>query len=423
MRTSFLSISILSSFLRLSSGLILTKVIALAYGPDGMFFYGQMQSTINILLAIAQLGIGYGFIANQKNLLSASGFDYNKCFNQLLPIYSIGFTLLLASIFLPSSDFIANYLDLSLSYVLPLRYVICFGILSLVLFSTIQNILISCSRVGLSHLMSIAQYLTSIILCWFLFSSRINPPTFVLVLLPVISTIIILLFLFFIGYNNLLSILRKFKFKLLPFSTYKSFVKFSIFSVFCVLTAQGTTIASRLYILSQLSLEQSGIWQSLISIGSTINLVFISYMSSYFFSSLSYNYNSNRRRIIQASIIILFSFSLIFPLFHVFHKRIFDLLFSADFTLPSSLILIYIAAEFFRCLSMPFSFYYINSKNLKYLISSEIISLVVFIGSLSSLSRIIDQPLLVASISYFLSCLFSFFMLFYAFNFSERYLD
>lgn len=361
------SFTALSTFIKLITGFITVKVVAVIIGPSGIALLGQLRNFITISNTIATGGINIGvtkYIAEKK--------EYPKIVKYYIGT-SIKITLLLSSIVGLIIIFLNKYLayqilkNSAFSYIFIILgcTIILYALNSLFLsilngfkeFKKFITVNIITSITGL-------VFSVSLVYLWELKGALISAVTYQSVI--VFATFILLLKSSWFSKEFLLGKLK--------LSCLRNLSKYSLMAFVSILTVPLSQLIVRTYVISQLSIDEAGLWESVVRISNMYLMVITSSLSVYYLPTISEISNNKVYPEIIKSLktILPIVISLGAGVF-LFRGLIIKILFSSEFIEMKKLFLFQILGDIFKITGWLFSYALVAKTVTKYFIYTEII--------------------------------------------------
>ncbi|MBI1674391.1 O-antigen translocase [Shewanella sp. DW31] len=281
-KTSLLSLIVTS--IKLLSNLIVNKAIAILIGPVGLVYIGNLQNALLLITTLAQGGINIGVTKYTAEF--SCGAEQQRI-NLLSTSFKITFflTILISLCLLFFSS------ELSILVFMKVEYSYIFVTLSIFLIlSSLNQLFISVinglKEVKLFMLISAAQsFYTLLSTLFFLYLWGIEGVLINLVTSQ--SVIFIFVAIYFVKYNSInFSFEQIFRYNFDKIIASKLF-KFSLMTLVTAILAPSSLFIIRNYLSTNLTLNDAGIWQGLISISNMYLLVVTTALTSYYLPKLS----------------------------------------------------------------------------------------------------------------------------------------
>ena len=330
-KTSILSA--ISTIIKIASGLVINKIIAVYIGPAGIAIIGQFQNFLGIITTIGNGAINSGVT---KYVAEYNGIDKEKRNN----IISVAFIItiicssIIGAILFFGSSFFSNWILKTEEYKTIfnlLGILLIFISLNTVLLSVINgmkrikmfitiNILSSILSLGITSLLTIKYELLGALIAIIFVQAVV-----LLITLPI----------------AIAQIEIPFPFKKINKIFYQKLFGFSLMAVVSVISVSVTQIMIRNHLIDSFSIEEAGYWQSVWMISSTYLLVLTTAFSTYYLPKLSelQDLVELRKEILSGYKIILPFVFITALLIYLFRDVIIYVLFTPDFIEMRSLFL------------------------------------------------------------------------------------
>ena len=393
----------LNTVVKVLSGIVLNKIIAVYLGPAGLAMLGQFQNFAGILTGIGNASIQTGVV---KKIAQNSEKKYR---NKILVNASILVLVLSAVssiIVFGFSDYFAQVIlfDVGFSTTIKIFSLSILFYAANVYFLSVLNGLREIRQLTfISILLSLIPILTiPLIITYFQISG-------------VIYALILTQFLVFLLSYGLLLKKHSYNFFKVKFSKFdmgitRILVKFGLVSFLSGALLSLSLLIVRTYIVESNSLEAAGIWEAAYKISIYFNLLFLMPISIHYLPKFSAMDNFKKIDKEIKSIIKTLIIPLLFIVFftYLIADSIVIFLFSADFLLVNEILVVVMIAEVFRIFGGIYVTSLLANQLFKQSIFPEFGFAVIFIGhvifqSLSQLN-LLDVALsyLLATIIYFL---------------------
>lgn len=398
-----MSINSLSVVIRLISGFILSKMIAIFIGPQGIALVGNLRSFLTSIQSIASFGIQKGVIKYVS--------EYKNEPNELEKIISTTFFLGVLSaisvsvILIFFANFFSIYIFNSIEYVLLIR-VLGIGLCMQVLNFLYLGIINGYSKYKLFTILNIVTSILGLGISVFsIWKYEVLGLLYAIIIIPSISLIVS----FFIAFKqfNLFSLINKSSFDK---SYFKKFSEYSIMALLTAVIIPPTLIAIRNHVVKVDGLMNMGYWESMNRV-SNYYLVFItSLLTLYLYPKLSKaNTKKELRNVLMSFYKTIMPIVLIgLFLLYFFREEVINVLFSKTFMPMEILFSWQLLGDLFRILSAVLAFQFMAKKMTKDYVITEVLSALIWY--FSSIYFINVFGYLGASIGY-LVCYFSYFIL------------
>ena len=392
----------LNTVVKVLSGIVLNKIIAVYLGPAGLAMLGQFQNFAGILTGIGNASIQTGVV---KKIAENSEKKYR---NKILVNASILVLVLSAVssiIVFGFSDYFAQVIlfDVGFSTTIKIFSLSILFYAANVYFLSVLNGLREIRQLTfISILLSLIPILTiPLIITYFQISG-------------VIYALILTQFLvFLLSYGVILKKhsynFFKVKFSKFDMGVIKILLKFGLVSFLSGLFLSLSLLVIRSYIIESNSLESAGIWEAAYKISIYFNLLFLMPLSIHYMPKFSAMESVVKIDKEIKSVIKVLIFPLLFLIFFTywFGVDIVLLLFSVDFLLVHEILTIVMIAEVFKIFGGVYMTLFMAKQLFLQAILTDIVFTIAFVGyvvfqSYSNLNLLnVAQSYLLASSLYF----------------------
>lgn len=408
-------LSLIATFFKMLSGLVINKAISIYIGPSGLALMGQFQNFIQIVLSMAQGGINNGIVKytaehsyNDDELgnLFSTGLKISFLTSIIIALFLILFSYQFSIFVLDSDNYFYLFITLGCTIIL----------------FVINNLLLSILN-GLKEIktfikINIIQSIYSLIFTSiFIISFGI---TGALLALATNQSVIFFISLYFIKKNNLLKI-NLFQ-KKFDKRTALNLLKFSEMAIVALIATPLSQFIIRKYITINVGLTEAGIWQGMSYISTTYLFIITTALGIYYLPRLSelMDISSLKKEIIKGYMIIIPMVIFIGCLIFGLKDIIIQLLFSKDFFPMRDFFIYQILGDIIKIMGWLLSYIMLAKAMTKYFIISE----VIFFVSYTSLSILfINQSGTIGAIyAYITSYILYFFFVFFIINKKLRFI-
>lgn len=386
--------------IKILSGIIMNKVIAVYLGPSGLALLGQFQNFASITSSISNGSIQTGLLTQtakynneQQKSVWANGLIISFVFTLLTSLFIFIFVSWLSQQVFFTSGYINLLYIFACSlifYTLNLFIISIVNGLGNIKLYTIINILISLFTLILVSLLTIL----------FKFEGAILGIVLTQSLVFLISYLIVYKY-----YKNSFFLIN---ISMLDKSIIKILLSYGLTSFSSGLIVSVTYMAIRAIIVNQTSLEDAGLWEAAIKMGLYFNMLFALPLSIYYLPKFS-ALNTKEEIFLLLKQAMLFITPIMFVcifLFFIFKDFFISTLFSNSFLLISSFMVIVLFAEIFRVATTLFSNLLLAKKKFYQIIFYEFLMGIVFV--LYAYLFYKDYGLFGLSIGYCIICLIMF---------------
>jgi len=373
-KTSMLSA--VATLIKILSGFVITKVIAIYIGPSGLAIIGQLQNFIMLVKTVAG-----DFL---KTAITKYTAEYENDENKKYDLWSSSFKLAFVLNFVVLVGLIYFSNDLSYSLFHTLEYAFVFKILAISLPFFVSNTILLAILNGQKQ---IKQYI-------FLNIVLSIVSLFIVVVLSVlyevegalVAYVVSQAIVFFIT----LIYLRKetwLKLKLFLFSVRKENIKkllgFAIITLSAVLASNTSMIYIRNYISDTYSMSDAGYWQGVWLLSQVALSLITTSLATYFLPTLSVLTNKKAlNKELTNAIYIIIPIAIVISLSMYFLREyIIIVLYSDQFMPMSQLFLWQMVGNVIKVLGWLFGYVLVAKAMVKYTVTTEILFAVIFIVS------------------------------------------
>ncbi|MEK4083018.1 O-antigen translocase [Psychrobacillus sp. FSL K6-1415] len=363
----------LSTVIKLLSGLIVNKVVAVYIGPAGIALIGQFQNFLSIITTFGNGAISSGvtkYVAEFHETDIKRRNDFISASFIITFIFSVicGVLLFLGSSFL--SEWILKTVEFSKVFKLLgiTLILISFNIILLSIINGIKKIKLFIAINICSSILSlfVTSFLTIFTgLFGALLSMIIVQSIVIVITLPLVKKKLDLQF------NMNIHIEKE---------IFKKLLAFSLMAIVSVLSVSISQIAIRNHLIKEFSLEEAGRWQSVWMISTMYLMVMTTAFSTYYLPKLSELQESSEiRKEIFSGYKIILPFTLITALMIYFLRDfIITILFTPEFIEMRSLFAFQLIGDFLKMTSWSLAFLMIAKAMTKTYIITEIICSISF---------------------------------------------
>lgn len=361
------SLTGLSTFVKMFSGLIKTKIVAVLIGPEGVALIGQMTDIVRMTSLLANGGITTGvtkYIAEYKNseseirLIISNGLKISLLFSTLTGIILIIFSSYFSQEFFNSNNYQSIFIVFGFS-------VILFA-LNRFLLAIINGYKEFKKYITLNIVSNIFVLIYSLTLIYFF-------GVYGALLSLVTSQSIILIITFFFLLKSTWFKKKTFYGKI-DWRILKKLSGFSILTLATFFIGPITNITVRSFIMDGISIESAGHWEGVNRVSGLVLSVITQALTIYLIPRYSELKSKLliRKEIINVYKLIIPTLIIAFTILFFLRDLIIQLLFSPDFTPMRDLFLFQFIGDFIKILSWIISIQLISKAMIKTLIPTEI---------------------------------------------------
>lgn len=362
------------TLIRISSGFVANKVIAIYTGPNGIALVGAFSNLISIVLTFANGAINTGVIKYTAEY-EGSNEKLKSLFSTSFKItlYSSGFVGIVLLLF---GVYFSNLIFTSPLYSNPIKI---FGI-TVILYS-LNSLLISIlngkkqikTYTTVNTLGSIIGLIFTLIMVSFY---KIEGAMYALVLS---QSLVFFVSLFFVSKMEWFS-LDYFKQKI-DIEIFKKLSHYSLMAIVTALTVPVSQIILRNMLISTHGIQSAGLWQGMMRISDGYLMILTTALATYYLPKLSSLHTDK-----ELKLEILNGYKLILPivflsslLIYLLRFFIIELLYTPDFALMSDFFLYQLIGDFFKMASWILAYLMLAKSMTKLFIITEIGSTLLYV--------------------------------------------
>ena len=367
------SLNSLSVILKIFSGLITSKLLAIFVGPSGMAIVGNLRNFVSSLEGVSTLGFQNGIVKYVTD---------NKSDKQELNriIATVFVTLLiLATILSTIIFFFSNYLNLQI-FGLQSQYVFVIKALAIALpwygisifFLSVINGLGRFKNVIIINILgNILGLITSIFLIYYLKTTG--------ALLSVVVSPALLFFASFYYLNTEIQIFKRLNFHDFDVEILKKLSAFSLMALFSAVFGPLVYLAIRKNIILNLGLVTAGYWESMTRISSYYLLFVTTIISIYYLPKLIESKNNEETKNVFHSFYKFILPIFVFGLIVIYFMRFFiiKILLTKEFLPVTDLFFWQIIGDIIKVATLILGYQFFAKKLIAAFIISEVLSLTV----------------------------------------------
>ncbi|MPL78161.1 Lipid III flippase [bioreactor metagenome] len=360
--------------IKILSGIIMNKVIAVYLGPVGLAMIGQFQNFVAIVSSISNASIQTGILTqtakfnneHTQKIVWVNGLIINCFFALLTSIFIFIFANWLSKQIFFSINYINLIYILSFSlifYGLNLYILAIINGLGNIKLYTIINMLISI----------LTLILVSVLTIFFKFEGAI--------LGIILTQSIVFIISYMMIYRHYKNSFFIFRLSLFDKSIFKTLLSYGLTSFLSGIIVAISSIVVRIIIVNNSSLENAGLWEAAIKIGFYFNMIFTLPISIFYLPKFS-TLNMKKEFFIlfkQAIVFILPIMFLFVIIFFIFKDFLINLLFSNKFLAITDFMIIILFAEILRVSISLFSNLLLSKKAFKEIIILEFLTTFLFV--------------------------------------------
>lgn len=363
------------TLIRISSGFVANKVIAIYTGPGGVAIVGAFSNLISIVLTFANGAINTGVVKYTA--------EYEGNNDKLKLLFSTSFKISLycssfvGIVLLFFGVFFSNLIFNSPLYSNPIK-ILGFTIILYSLNSLLISILNGNKQI---KTYTIVNTLGSILSLFFtlimVFLYKIEGAMYALVLSQSIVFFVSLLFITKMEWFSLDYFKQKIDIEIL-----KKLSHYSLMAIVTALTVPVSQIILRNMLISTHGIQSAGLWQGMMRISDGYLMILTTALATYYLPKLSSLHTDKELRME-----LLYVYKLILPivflsslLIYILRFFIIELLYTPDFSLMSDLFLYQLVGDFFKMASWILGYLIVAKSMTKIYILTEIGSSLLYVG-------------------------------------------
>jgi O-antigen/teichoic acid export membrane protein len=371
-KTSFFAAII--TFIRISSGFIAVKAVAMFTGPAGVAIVGQFTNFMTIILTVSNGAINTGVVKYTAEY-GSSEFKLKKLFSTALKV-SVSCSLFIGILLLAFSTYVSSILLRSPVYA---NAITVLGIT--IIFYSVNTLLISILNgkeeirkyTIVNSIGSIIGLIFTVILVYFF---KIQGALYSLVLS---QSVVFFVTLFFVMKSKWFSwsyFKRPFELDLA-----KKLGSFSIMTLVSVFTAPIVQMVLRNMVINKLGIDSAGYWQGVMRISDGYLLLITTALSTYYLPKLSSLKTDNELRNE-----IFYGYKMILPvvlcgcvLIFLLRFFIIKVLYTNDFIIMEKLFFFQLVGDFFKIAAWIIAYLMLAKAMTRLFIITEIIFSIIYL--------------------------------------------
>lgn len=365
--------------IRIISGLLTSKAIAIYVGPEGMALIGNLRNFLTSIQSFTTLGFNNGivkYVAEFKDQTAKLSQTVSTVIISLLIATVIISTVCYFNaqainnhVFNDASDYV--YLIKILAITLPFHAVSVFLI----------SILNGLSEHKLYIKVNIAAQIGGLLLTLFLiWQNHIDGALLAIIIVP-----IVLFGILFVGYFEFHRFFKTVQWQKMDIGVLKNMSSYSVMALFSAVALPLVTLAIRNYIMDSIGQKEAGFWEAMLRI-SAYYLMFVStLLTLYLLPKLSETKTDKgfRNEIFKfyKHIIPLFALGLI--VIYFIKEWIIRIIFTDDFQPVTTLFFWQLMGDFVKVLTLVISYQFLAKKMLwPYLITEALSVIILYVSSI-----------------------------------------
>lgn len=366
-----LSLNSFSVFVKIISGLITSKLLAVFVGPSGMGLVGNFRVFFSALEGISTLGF-------QNGVVKYTAENENDSFYLKKMAFTVSFTLMLVSIIIGVTLFcFATYWN-AVVFGSSVQYEFVFKVVALSLPWYALSLIWVAVANGLGYYkrvlgVAIAGNSASILLAIYLiYQFKTTGAVLLVALVPAVWFLVTILLMPKVVQFGALFSMRYFDFKIL-----KSLSSYSIMALFAAVASPFVYLIIRKEIVFSLGLEQAGYWETMVRIASYYMLFVTSIVSIYYFPKLAQAKSTTDSKLIFRNFYqsILPIFILMVIVIFLCRDFIIQFLFTPSFKPVADLFFLQLLGDIFKVAALILGYQFFAKKHTVAFLVSEFLSL------------------------------------------------
>ncbi|WP_405207842.1 O-antigen translocase [Aquimarina sp. LLG6339-5] len=404
------SFNAIGVFVKMITGFISLKVVAIFLGPEGLALIGNLRNVLTSIQSIGTLGLYNGIVkyiaefkGDKKEIRSVLSTSYLLC---LVVIIFLSTWLYLFPVFwnnlIFGNNYQYNFVFKAIAIALPFYSVntLCLAIIN------------GYSKYKMYILLNIASSILGLLITVFLvWEYKLEGAFWAIIINPAVSlcfTIVIIL--------NKKDVLKFLPSNNISFKYVKRLSSFAVMTLVSVTVLPAILIRIRNFIIANEGLEEAGYWEAIQSISSQYMLFITTLLTIYLLPRLSEINSSKsfRLEVFNFYKTILPIFVIGFLIIYFLRNIIIGTLFSNDFTAMEALFIWQLFGDLFKIASLVIAYQFLAKRMFWYYIITEIISFTFLY--FVSIYLIKQFGFIGASMAYFFNYVFYFLLLILVFR-------
>ena len=366
------SLNSISVLLRICTGLVTSKILAVFVGPSGMALVGNLKNFMTSLEAVATLGFQNGIIKS-----TAENQENQEKFKNFVATIFISLTIVSLVLSLVLFCF-ANYFNAYIfgnqtqfkAIITLLAVTLPWYVASVVFLSILNGMQEFKQVIRVSIIGNGISFVCTMLLVW---QFKVFGALMVSVLAPTL-----LFFVTFYYLDKKISFLRLVKLKAFDFKVLKELSAYSLMAFFSSVIGPIVYIAIRNNVIQNLGLDQAGYWETMVRL-STYYMMFINtILTVYFLPRLTVAKDNEATKKIfwsfYKTIIPVFTLGLVG--FYLLRFLIINLLLTKAFLPISDLFFWQLISDFLKAVSLILGIQLLAQKNTIFFILFEVLSFI-----------------------------------------------
>ncbi len=407
LKTSFLSG--ISTLIKILSGFIVNKLVAVYIGPSGLAMIGQFQNLIQIILTFANGAIDKGVV---KYIA-----EYQEQPDQRRKVISNSFLISVVCAFVMSAILFIFNKEFSIYFLKDIQYSSVFVIFAFTIILFALNSLFLAILNGYKEIKKfiIVNIVSSIVTLIFVSLLVVYLKLYGALLALATSQAVVFFFTIFFVVKSSWFDIKNFFAKVDKVIMLK-LGKYSLMALTTALTIPLAQIIVRDFITTTISADAAGFWQGVYKISDVYLMVITTSLSIYYLPRLSEIKDNNelRKEILQTYKIVMPIVTVLAVAIWIFKGFIIQVLFTEEFMPMKSLFMYQLIGDVFKVGAWLLAFIMVAKAMTRYYIAMEIIFSIIYV--ISSIAFINNYGLIGSTMSFAFTYMLSFFALIYIFR-------
>lgn len=371
-KTSFFAALI--TFIRISSGFISVKIIAMVTGPAGVAIVGQFSNFVTIVLNVSNGAINTGVVKYTAEY-DESEFKLKKLFSTALRI-SVACSVIFGAILLIFSSFISGLVlgsDVYNNAIATLGLTIIFYSLNSLLVSILNGRKQIRKYTVVNAVGSVTGLLFTLVLVYYF---KVQGALFAIVLS---QSVVFFITLFFVSRSSWFSF--SFFKRPIDIQIAKKLGAFSLMTLVSVFTAPVVQMILRNMVITKINVESAGYWQGLMKISDGYLLLITTALSTYYLPKLS-----SLKTDLELRKEIFYGYKIILPvvllgciIIFFFRFIIIKVLYTPDFLEMEQLFLFQLIGDFFKIAAWIIAYLMLAKAMTRLFIITEIVFSILYL--------------------------------------------
>ncbi|WP_298320039.1 O-antigen translocase [uncultured Aquimarina sp.] len=404
------SFNAIGVFVKMITGVISLKVIAIFLGPEGLALMGNLRNVLTSIQSVGTLGLYNGvvkyiaeFKSNKEELTAMLSTSYLFCF--IVTLILSGWLYLdphFWNTLIFGKEYDYSFIFEAIAIALPFYSIntLCLAIING--YSKYKE------YIGINIASSLISLLITVFLVW---EYRLEGAFIAIIINPAVSLIITIVII-----ARLKNTIKPLEFTKVSFKYIKRLSSYAIMALISATVLPAILIRIRNFIINTQGVEEAGYWEAIQSISSQYMLFITTLLTIYLLPKLAEIKRSKdfKLEVINFYKTILPVFVLGFLIIYFLRNFIIKILFSDDFIAMEPLFLWQLFGDFFKIASLVIAYQFLAKRMFWYYIFTEIISFGFLY--LASIYLINQFGFIGASMAYFFNYVFYFLLLMLVFR-------